>query len=706
MMRAHSLIVIFLLSWIGFACKQNSQDENDRHLNRLASASSPYLYEHADNPVDWYEWGPEALKKAKEENKPLIISIGYASCHWCHVMEEESFMDTAVARMMNQDFVCIKIDREERPDIDQIYLQASQLISGNAGWPMNAFALPDGKPFYAVTYLPRLQWTSLLKQVIEVYRNEKENVIRQADELTKGIQQQHELITLAADTVRVSNRKLYEGIVNVWGPLFDQQEGGLSGSPKFPMPVIWEFLLQHYYLTGNEASLQQVTTTLDKIATGGIYDHLAGGFARYSTDDQWKVPHFEKMLYDNGQLISLYAHAYQVTKDSLYADVIRETLSFIKREMTSPEGGFYSSMNADSEGEEGKFYVWTKNEIENVVDKKEAEVLNAYYQLTDSGNWEKGKNVLYPKMDKAEFAAEKKVPLTQVSTLLESAEQKLLQSRDRRVHPTIDKKVLTSWNALMLKAYIDAYHALGDPSYLQTALTNARFIEKAMMQADGSLQRNYHQGKASIDGFLEDYVLLAKSFISLYQATFDVHWLENAKLLTTYSVEHFRDTKSGFFFFTSDKSEHLIARKLELTDNVMPSSNSVMAEVLYMIGEYYGISSYRQMSFSMLNAVTDRLTADGPTYSGWATLMGILTYNLNEVAILGENAEALSRYIQRHYNPTSMFMGGNTENLPLLKNKLISGKTLIYICRNKVCKLPLESPEKAIVELKAQVIVQ
>lgn len=613
-------------------------------------------------------------------------------------------MDTAVARMMNQDFVCIKIDREERPDVDQIYIQASQLISGNAGWPMNAFALPDGKPFYAVTYLPKQQWTTLLKQVIEVYRNEKENVVRQADELTKGVQH-HELITVAADTVRTSNRKLYDGISESWRPLFDQQLGGLTGSPKFPMPVIWEFLLQHHYLTGNKSSLAAVTTTLNNIARGGIYDHLAGGFARYSTDEQWRVPHFEKMLYDNGQLTTLYAHAYQVTTDSLYADVLRETLSFIRKEMTSPEGGFYSSINADSEGEEGKFYSWTKSEIERLVDKKEAEILSEYYQLTDSGNWEKGKNVLYAKMNKAEFAAYKKIPLSKFLPILKSGEQKLLEARDRRVHPTIDKKILTGWNAIMLKGYIDAYHALGDPSYLQIALTNARFIEKEMMGDDGSLQRNFHQGKASIDGFLEDYALLAQAFISLYQATFDVHWLEKAKLLVAFSVDHFRDPKTGFFFFTSDKAENLVARKMEIADNVMPSSNSVMAEALYMIGEYYGISSYRQLSFAMLNGISERLEADGPTYSSWATLMGILTYNLNEVAIMGENAIKINSHIQRMYNPTSLFMGGNTENLPLLKNKLVEGKTLIYICRNKVCRLPLESPEKAISELKPKFLV-
>lgn len=680
------------------ALRSNERESNDG-LNRLAHAGSPYLQEHADNPVDWYEWGPEALEKAKKENKPLIISIGYASCHWCHVMERESFMDTAVARIMNENFVSIKIDREERPDIDQLYLQAAQLISGNGGWPLNAFALPDGKPFYAATYFPKQQWITILQQVVEAYRKENENVVKQAEALTKGIQT-YDVITLPADSTSVYNQKTYQDIFTNWESYLDYKSGGLTGSPKFPMPVVWEFLLQNHHLTGNKKALQVVTTTLDEMAKGGIYDQLGGGFARYSTDGIWKVPHFEKMLYDNGQLVSLYAHAYQVTHEPLYAEVIGKTLDFVKREMTSPEGGFYSSLNADSEGEEGKFYVWTKAEIEKIVDRKTADLFIEYYQVTDSGNWEDRKNILHRKITKEEFAIKRGVTAADCNTILSDAAQSLLLTRNRRIRPSLDDKILTSWNALMLKGYVDAYFALGNPEYLGAALTNARFLEKNMVRQDGRLWRNYKDGKASIDAFLDDYALLAKAFICLYQATFDVHWLDKARSITEYAVTHFRDKQSGLFFYTSDVSENLIARKMELADNVISASNSVLAEVIYLLGEYYGLDSYIRMSTSMLNHITKEIATGGPYYANWATLMGMNTYQPYEVAIMGEDAIEKTKQMLRHYIPTAIFMGGVKENLPLLENKLVEGRTIIYVCRNKVCKLPEEDVGRAMEQLK------
>jgi len=691
-----ALLVVFAFVTLS-SC--NRKTENRNGLNRLSGAGSPYLREHADNPVDWYEWGPEALEKAKRENKPLIISIGYASCHWCHMMEKESFMDTAVARIMNENFISIKIDREERPDIDQIYLQAAQLVSGNSGWPLNAFALPDGKPFYAATYFPREQWIQLLQQVIKAYRQDIENVVRQAESLTKGIQTL-DLVLLPSDSTRRYDQSTYQNIFSSWKSSFDAKHGGLTGAPKFPMPVVWEYLLQNHYLTGNPDALEITTHTLDEMSNGGIFDHLGGGFARYSTDALWRVPHFEKMLYDNGQLVSLYAHAYQVTRNPVYAEVISKTLDFVKGEMTSPDGGFYSSLNADSEGEEGKFYVWTKDEIQRIVEPKAADLLIGFYQVTDSGNWENGKNVLHRKVTKEEFARQKGITLSESNTLLAAGEAKLLAARNTRVRPSLDDKILLSWNALMMRGYIDAYFALGTSEYLQAAITNAQFIKKNMMRDGGQLWRNYKDGKANIDAFLDDYALLARAFIQLYQATYDVHWLKEAKSVTEYTIAHFYDKTSGLFFYTSDASESLIARKMELPDYVLPSSNSVLAEVLYLLGEYYSEDSYIQMSKSMLNQVTKDMTTVGPYYANWASLMGVISYRPFEVAIMGKDAMAKSKEMQAHYLPTSLFMGGEKEDLPLLENKYIEGRTIIYVCRNKTCKQPEEDVVSALKQMK------
>lgn len=664
--------------------------------NRLANSGSPYLKEHADNPVDWFEWGTEALEKAKTENKPLIISIGYASCHWCHVMEQESFMDTAVARIMNENFVSIKIDREERPDIDQIYLEAAQLFSGNSGWPLNAFALPDGKPFYAATYFPKEQWMSLLQQVTDAYKKENHNVVKQAEALTKHIQE-NEAANISSNTAAGYQQKDYQNIFSQWQSSFDYQSGGLMGSPKFPMPVVWEFLLQTHYLTNNKKALEIVTTTLNEMAHGGIYDQLGGGFARYATDEHWKVPHFEKMLYDNGQLVSLYAHAYQVTRSPLYAEIVRETLEFIQREMTSPDGGFYASLNADSEGEEGKFYVWTKEEIERALDPKAAELIGDYYQVTASGNWEKEKNILQrKKISIEEFAQHKGMSAVNCAQIMADGEEKLFQIRNKRERPTLDDKILLSWNALMLKGYVDAYLALGNAEYLEAALKNARFLEKNMIRKDGQLWRNYHKGKGSTDAFLEDYALLAKAFIYLYQATFDIHWLETARSITAYAMGHFGGDSGGMFFYTSDTSEDLIVRSKELTDTVMPSSNAVLAEVLYLLGEYFMLDSYIQMSTSMLNQVVPKMATAGPYYSNWGSLLGLITYKPYEVAIVGTNALEKSRKMQQHYLPTAMYMGGEKENLPLLENKLVGQRTVIYVCRNKTCKTPEEDVSRAV----------
>lgn len=614
-------------------------------------------------------------------------------------MERESFMDTTVARFMNENFVSIKVDREERPDVDQIYINAAQLISGSAGWPLNAFALPDGKPFYAATYFPKDQWLKILNQIVKAYKEDTDNVLKQAEALTKGIQD-YDLITPVVENQNKIDKGNYKNIFASWQSQLDYESGGLAGAPKFPMPVVWEYVLQNHYLTGSEKSIEAVTTTLNAMSDGGLYDHLGGGFSRYSTDVDWKVPHFEKMLYDNGQLVSLYAHTYQQTKDSKYREVIEESLGFVKRELTSAEGGFYSSINADSEDEEGKFYVWTKTEIEKLLDKKTFNLFVDYYNITDSGNWEDQNNILYRNSANDDIVRKDSVTAAQIDEVLKRAKQILLKERDKRIHPSLDDKILTSWNALMLKGYVDAYLATGKPKYLEIALKNAGFLEKNMIRKEGQLWRSYKDGKASIDAFLDDYALLAKAYIHLYEATFDIHWLAQSHIIATYAILHFQNKQNGLFYYTSDESESLIARKMELNDNVIPSSNSIMADVLYRLGTYYDKDSYREMSKTMLNQVITDMIKNGPYFANWASLMGMIAYEPYEVAIMGKGAIEKAIQMQRNYLPNVMFMGGTEENLPLLENKYVKDEIIIYVCRNKVCKLPVKDVDKALNQLK------
>ena len=691
--------ILLFIALTLLACGDKKSNEDAAGLNRLQHSASPYLQEHADNPVDWYEWGSDALQKAKSENKPILISIGYAACHWCHVMEEETFMDTAVANYMNDNFVSIKIDREERPDIDQIYLDAAQLISGNSGWPLNAFALSDGKPFYAATYFPRENWMRLIQQVSDAYKNDHNNVVKQAEALMKGIESNHALTF--GDTTDVQDENSFKALFSSWKLNFDADKGGLSGSPKFPLPVVWEFLLQYHYLTGEEKALELVTTTLDGMLQGGLFDVLEGGFSRYAVDDNWVVPHFEKMLYDNGQLASLYSHAYQVTKKGSYKDAVEKTLQFVGGSLLSPEGGFYSSLNADSEGEEGRYYVWTKSEIEEILDDSSAPVFIEYYNISDSGNWEHGKNILYSKVSPEKFVSRKGMSLSDFNSLILNARNLLRQNRKKRIAPSLDDKILVSWNALMLQGYLDAYFAFGKSEYLETALRTGNFLAQNFIQPKGRLWRSFKDGRAGIDGFLEDYALLSRAYIHLYQATFDIGWLEKATELAEYALTNFSDKETGLFYYTSIDADDLIMRRRETADNVMPSSNAVMAEVLFMLGEYYGNKEYQRRSELMLSMMVPNMTTAGPYYARWANLMGMMTYMPYEVAVVGQDALEKSRMMQKFYLPTAMFMGGAQENLPLLENKSVPNRTIIYVCRNRICKFPEEEPENAIKQMRA-----
>jgi len=701
-MKKHQLILLFLFGQISCSVSQDKEESNTiehTHTNELINESSPYLLQHAHNPVNWYPWGEEALQKAKDENKPIIISIGYAACHWCHVMEKESFEDSATAKFMNEKFICIKVDREERPDIDQIYMNAAQLLTGRGGWPLNAFALPDGKPFYAGTYFPTDQWNNLLVQIDEAYTQNLSQLKEQANQLTEGIKADEIIKTPFNSEVKIKKTQ-YNALFNNWKATLDMKKGGFDRAPKFPLPIGWEFLLQQYYLTQNEEALEAVNITLTEMAKGGIYDQIGGGFARYSTDENWFAPHFEKMLYDNGQLVSLYANAYKITKNPLYAEVIEETLAFTERELSNGKGGFFSSLNADSEGIEGKFYVWKSTEINNLLGKKDGEIINDYYNTKVNGNWESGENILFRNQSRLEFVTTNQLDADKFEQLLSDSKSTLLKERAKRVRPSTDDKTLTAWNALMLKAYVDAYTALNNKDYLKTAIKNAHFLEQNMLQKDGSLLRNYKDEKASIPAFLDDYALLAEAYISLYQATFDIKWLNLSKQITAYAVAHFKDDTSGMFFYTSNKAETLIARKMEISDNVIPSSNSVFAKVLYQLGVYYELTEYIDMSKAMLDQVSEKVSTGGPYYANWAQLMGMVTYGTYEVAIMGDNASATNISLQSNYLPTALFMGGEKENLPLLDQKLMEERTMIYVCRNRVCELPVEHVDKALSQIK------
>ncbi|PLX05138.1 MAG: thioredoxin domain-containing protein [Marinilabiliales bacterium] len=668
-------------------------------MNKLKYASSPYLLQHADNPVHWQEWGEEAFALAKKENKPLIISIGYAACHWCHVMEHQSFSQQDVADFMNENFVCIKVDREERPDVDRIYMDAAQIINGQGGWPLNAFALPDGKPFFAGTYFPKDRWMEILAKISDLYKNENQKVVNYANQLTDGINT-HSIDVQPNIRETTYSKQEYEELFDSFRNQIDYELGGFNRAPKFPLPIAWEFLLQYSYLTKNEDALNAVKLTLDEMAKGGIYDQVGGGFARYSVDEYWKVPHFEKMLYDNAQLISLYSHAYQITKKERYAEIIKESFDFVIRELSDKNGGFYSSLNADSEGEEGKFYVWTYDEFKSVLDDDNFELLSKYYNITIEGNWEEGNNILLIKSEKNEFAKANKISIGEFNKILSEANNQLFKYRSKRERPSTDNKILTSWNGLMLKACVDAFKALGDEKYLDAAIKNAEFLESNMMKETGFLYRNYMNNKASIPAFLDDYAALSDAFLDLYSISFNKKWLNNSKLLADYCLEHFGSEENAMFYYTSDKSEDLIARTYEITDNVIPASNSIMANVLLKLGHYFDHENYVLTAEQMFYQVKDKISESGPWYANWALLEGMLIYGTIEVAIVGDNYTEINKEMQKHYLPTCLFLGGNTENLPLLENRYIKGSTMIYVCRNKTCKLPVELVSEAMEQIK------
>ena len=693
-MRKYFFILLTLLLLVG--CKSGQQSSSEHaYTNMLVNETSPYLLQHAHNPVDWNPWGDEALAKAKKENKLLIISIGYAACHWCHVMEHESFEDTIVAQLMNEHFVSIKVDREERPDVDDVYMTACQVSNGGGcGWPLNAIALPDGRPIWAGTYFPKKKWIEILTYFQEQKEEDFAKMEKIAENLTSTVKQQGQLaLQPIQGEISYPTEKLTSLVENILAK-HDFKKGGRSGAPKFPMPDIYHFLQEYTFHINNEKANDAVRLLLDNMAAGGIYDQLGGGFARYSTDKDWKVPHFEKMLYDNAQLISLYANAYAQKPNKRYKEVIDESIAFVLRELSHPKGGFYSSLDADSDGEEGLFYIWDKAEIDSLLKPEEAAVFNSFYNIKANGNWEHGHNILF-------YSPKDAVPTltTEEEGLLVSAKTKLFNVRAKRVRPALDDKVLTSWNGLMIIGLLDAAASLGSESYYEAALKTASLYAKEGMDKEGRLWRNSKDGVFSINGFLDDYALMAQAFVRLYEASFDEKWLYRAEKLLDYALEHFSNKESELYFYTSDIDSPLVSRRMEIQDNVIAASNSALAEALFDVGHFLNKESYVDQSERMLQAVLNQTRiAESPTYfSNWLQLLNKFTFPVYEVAIVGDDASRQAKLMQKNYLPNVLYLGGKDEGtLDLLENKLIDEETFIYVCRNKVCKLPVMEAEEAI----------
>ena len=670
-------------------------------MNELHLETSPYLLQHANNPVHWKAWNTNSLAEAKEKNQLIIVSIGYSACHWCHVMEHESFENNSVAAVMNANFVNIKVDREERPDVDAVYMKAVQIMTGHGGWPLNIVALPDGRPVWGGTYFRKEEWTETLEQLHKMYHLAPKKMIDYAEKLHQGI----EAISIIQNNGNEnSNHKLLlENLVTKWEKSFDWEFGGMARAPKFMMPNNYHFLLRYAHQNQDDKLLDFVNLTLTKMAHGGIFDTIDGGFSRYSVDIKWHVPHFEKMLYDNGQLISLYSDAYKLTRNPLYKEIIEKTLNFIKTEWKTPEGGFYSALDADSLNdknhlEEGAFYVWQINQLKSLLNE-DFDLFSQVFNINSFGFWEDENYVLIQNQSLEHIAKLNQITTNGLEQKKKIWEQILYTEREKRAKPRLDDKCLTSWNAIMLKGYIDAYKALGNQEYLEIALENATFIIKKLWSNEGNLFHSYKNGKSYINGYLEDYCFVIAAFIALYEVTFEEKWLHDAKQLTDYALEHFYDEQHSFFRFTSDKDEALISVHFETEDNVIPASNSMMAKNLYQLNIYFDNSYYEKVAKQMLNIILPNI--DYPSaYSNWLDLALTFSDQNKELAICGPKAKEMNTIITQMYFPNVIVAGTEkTSNLPFLKNRFVEEKDLYYVCQNKSCQLPSKTKEEVISQL-------
>jgi uncharacterized protein len=681
-----------------------SHTDHPKQTNRLVDETSPYLLQHAHNPVDWYPWGREALERARAEDRPIFLSIGYSACHWCHVMERESFEDEQTARLMNDLFINIKVDREERPDLDAIYMDAVQAMTGHGGWPMSVFLTPEGQPFYGGTYYPpeprygMPSFKQVLTAVSDAYRNRRDEISSQAERLTNALNRSG---TLESDETDVSTQVLDEAIQQLQH-YFDDRYGGFGDQPKFPQPMTLDFAMSQYKRTGSLDALYIAELTLEKMAEGGIYDHLGGGFHRYSVDRIWLVPHFEKMLYDNAQLLRSYLHIWQITGRPFFHRVIDETTDYVLREMTSPEGGFYSTQDADSEGVEGKFFVWTPEEIEEVLGEQDAEIFKRAYGVSAAGNFE-GENILRIARPHTQEAQRLGISPEELEARLAILREKLFKVREDRIKPGRDEKILTEWNGLMIHALAEVGVTVGRRSALQAAVNAANFVLEKMSQEDGKLYRSYKDGQAKFNAYLEDYAAFARGLIALYEATFDLRWLAEASRLTQFMIVQFGDAERGGFFQTGVDHEELVVRRKDFIDNAIPSGNSMAAETFLRLSKLTGNDQYRNQAARIFYLMKSAM-AQQPT--GFGRLLNALDDYLTpsqEIAIVGdpedEATQELLAEVRSHYLPNTVLALKQPDQedsyLPLLEGRtLVDGRPAAYVCENFACKLPVVSREE------------
>lgn len=680
------------------------------HTNRLIDETSPYLLQHAHNPVDWYAWGEEALTAARSADKPIFLSIGYSACHWCHVMERESFENPATAAVMNDLFVNIKVDREERPDLDAIYMDAVQAMTGQGGWPMSVFLTPDGQPFYGGTYFPpeprygMPSFEQVLRSVADAYVQRRDQVTDQAERLTSMLRRS---ALLGAQATDLGVETLDLAVEKLLGQ-FDDEHGGFGSQPKFPQPMTLDFAMTQFVRTGDLDTLYMAELTLEQMALGGLYDQLGGGFHRYSVDAVWLVPHFEKMLYDNAQLLRTYLHAWQLTQGPLYRRVLEQTIDYVLREMTAPDGGFYSTQDADSEGEEGKFFVWTPAEIEGLLDPRSAGVFETYYGVSDRGNFE-GANILHVSRTAANVGERFGLGEDEVDERLAAAREKLFAAREARIKPGRDEKILTEWNGLMIHALAECGVVLGRDDALQAAVDAANFILQQMSQEDGRLYRSCKDGRARFNAYLEDYAAFARSLVALYEATFDLRWLGEASRLTQLMFAQFHDADNGGFFQTGVDHEELVTRRKDFVDNAIPSGNSLAAELLLRLAVLVGNDDYRREATRIVLTVKDAMGEQPTGFGRLLCAAAALLQPSQEVAIVGDPAEAatqalvdVTRQPYLPYTVVALKEPGDDSMLPLLAERtLVNGQPAAYVCENYTCRLPVINADDLAAQLTA-----
>ncbi|QQS41586.1 MAG: thioredoxin domain-containing protein [Acidobacteriota bacterium] len=667
-----------------------------KHTNRLADETSPYLLQHAHNPVDWYPWSEEAFEKARSEDKPVLLSIGYSACHWCHVMERESFEDERIARIMNEHYVNIKVDMEERPDVDKIYMNFVQMTTGSGGWPMTVFLTPDQRPFFGGTYFPPQprfnlpSFEQILVSVADAYSNNREEVLRSANEILGEIRR----VSIAQGDSTGFGEDLLALAFNSFARSFDNRNGGFGGAPKFPAPMSLEFLLRYYKRTDDELAAQMVTETCRKMAHGGIFDQLGGGFHRYTVDANWLTPHFEKMLYDNAQLTRLYLHAFQLTGDAFYERIARETLDYVLREMTDKSGGFYSAQDADSEGVEGKFFVWTPEEVDQVLGEGPGKAFRAFYDVTEEGNFE-GKSILRVTKALAETADELKIGEKELAETLDDGRKKLFEHREKRIKPFRDEKVLTAWNGLMLAAFAEAAFVLKDEKYLSAAKKNADFLLAEMFDSE-DLLRTWKDGKAKLKAYIEDYANLADGLIELYQAGGEEKYLEAAKSLAEEMIAKYWDEDGGGFYFTASDHEELVVRTKDFNDNATPSGNSAAADVLLRLSKIYGDERFDRYARTVLRLVAPQVRRYPGAFGRAIAAMEFALGKVREIVIVGEGDAEIEDVLASEYLPLKVVVRskGPSDSLPLLSGRdTKDGRTTVYVCENSTCRLPVNDAD-------------